>query len=133
MNSNILGLTNISEEWYIKNILNFIQEAKVGLPNKLTNIIKGTYFLWEEKEKRNRGFFLSIFLSICLSVCLSIYLSIFISFFFLSSYFFLLYFQDESDARFLNISVRQLLTKIIILIIKWIIIKQSWLNNLYSS
>ena len=44
MNSNILGLTNISEEWYIKNILNFIQEAKAGLPNELSNIIKETDF-----------------------------------------------------------------------------------------
>ena len=33
------GSTSISEEWYIKSILNYIQEAKAGLPNELTNII----------------------------------------------------------------------------------------------
>ena len=38
------GLTNIWEEWYTKNILNFIQEAKAGLPHELSNIIKETDF-----------------------------------------------------------------------------------------
>ena len=43
------GSTCILEEWYIKSILNFILEAKAGLPHELSNIIKETDFLWENK------------------------------------------------------------------------------------
>ena len=42
------GSTCILEEWYIKSILNFIQDAKAGLPHELSNIIKETDLLWDE-------------------------------------------------------------------------------------
>ena len=47
------GSTNVSEKWYILNILNFIQEAKNGLPDELKNIIKDSDFVWTEKVSEN--------------------------------------------------------------------------------
>lgn len=46
------GSTNVSEEWYIQNIINFIQEAKAGLPEELKNIIKDSVFFGRKKFLR---------------------------------------------------------------------------------
>ena len=46
------GSTNVSEEWYIQNIINFIQEAKAGLPEELKNIIKDSVLFGRKKFLR---------------------------------------------------------------------------------
>ena len=46
------GKTNMKEERYIKNIENFIREAKENIPYELTGIIKQKDFIWNGKRKR---------------------------------------------------------------------------------
>ena len=45
------GKVNIREEWYIKNIFNFLEEAKENIPFELTNIIKQEDFKWKEGKQ----------------------------------------------------------------------------------
>lgn len=42
------GLVNITEKWYIENMLKFIKDAKVNLPLELSKIILKTDFNWKE-------------------------------------------------------------------------------------
>ena len=45
------GKTNMKEERYIKNIENFIREAKENIPYELTGIIKQKDFIWDGKTQ----------------------------------------------------------------------------------
>ena len=43
------GKTNITETWYIKNVLKFLKEASLNIPLELGNIVKKIDFNWIEK------------------------------------------------------------------------------------
>ena len=43
------GAVNITETWYLANIMNFINDAKVNLPKELSKIILNKDFIWNEQ------------------------------------------------------------------------------------
>ena len=43
-----MGKVNVSEDWYIANILDFIKQAEINLPTELSNIIRKSNFKWVE-------------------------------------------------------------------------------------
>ena len=45
------GKVNIQEEWYIKIIFNFLEEARENIPFEMTNIIKQEDFIWNEGKQ----------------------------------------------------------------------------------
>ena len=47
------GKVNIQEEWYIKSIFNFLEEARENIPFEMTNIIKQEDFIWNEGNRRS--------------------------------------------------------------------------------
>ena len=44
------GKVKIKEDWYIRNILDFIKQAELNLPTELSKIITKSNFKWEEKR-----------------------------------------------------------------------------------
>ena len=44
------GKVEIKEDWYIRNILDFIKQAELNLPTELSKIITKSNFKWEEKR-----------------------------------------------------------------------------------
>ena len=44
------GEVDLNENWYIENILDFIKQAEINLPNELSKIITKSNFIWEEKN-----------------------------------------------------------------------------------
>ena len=45
-----MGKVNVSEDWYIANILDFIKQAEINLPTELSNIIRKSNFKWVEQR-----------------------------------------------------------------------------------
>ena len=43
------GAVNITENWYLGNIMNFINDAKVNLPKELSKIVLNKDFIWNEQ------------------------------------------------------------------------------------
>jgi len=43
------GAVNITETWYLANIMNFINDAKVNLPKELSKIVLNKDFIWNEQ------------------------------------------------------------------------------------
>ena len=44
------GKVDLDEDWYIRNILDFIKQAEINLPNELSKIKTKSYFRWEGKD-----------------------------------------------------------------------------------
>ena len=44
------GKVDLNKSWYIKNILDFLKQAELNLPNELSKIITKSNFIWEVKN-----------------------------------------------------------------------------------